>query len=127
MELRAWLTFLEHQSKERGKYLKTYLIFESEDNIKTSEIVNEMINIGDQLCLQQVALTVVPSFDDVKSEAFLNRINPEVKNTIILYKHGTIIDKWINLQTNKTNFNLIITALDQSVNKYFDWPTVSHE
>lgn len=79
-----------------------------------------MEDLGKQLNLKNIALTFVPAFSDKESEANLNKINPEVENTFVIYKYRTIIDKFVNLEPTKENFSLISQTLDKTKNEYFN-------
>lgn len=109
--IRRWLVFLEQQSVERGKYLKAYFVLGDENAYRKEKRQKELEEIGDQLQLRNIALTFVPSFSDTESEIGLSKINPEVRNTFIVYRNGTIVDKYIDLDATKDNFELISKVL----------------
>ncbi|MEO7283235.1 MAG: intradiol ring-cleavage dioxygenase, partial [Gelidibacter sp.] len=73
------------------------------------------------------ALTFVPSFSDKESEVNLNKINPEVENTFVIYRNRAIIDKFVDLKPTKENFNLISQTLDKTKNEYFNLPEPKHD
>lgn len=50
----------------------------------------------------------------IKTEVYLNKINPEAENTFIIYKHRNIVDKYINLKPTKENFKMLSNALDKT-------------
>jgi len=77
--------------------------------------------------LQNIALTFVPSFNDSSTEVNLNKIDAEAKNTIIIYKHRTIVDKYINLLPTKENFAKIINVLDKTKGNYFNLEEPKHD
>ncbi len=77
--------------------------------------------------IKNTALTFVPSFTDTATEANLNNINPNVENTFIIYKHRTIIDKFVDLKPSKENFSLISETLEKTNNEYFNLPEPSHD
>lgn len=126
-EIKQWLIFLEDESKKREKYLKVYFVYGSETAYNKSNREKELAKLGEELQLEKVALTFVPSFSDSESEIDLNKINPEAENTFILYKRSRVIDKFINLKPNQGNFNLVSKRLDQTINEYFDLPKPKHE
>ena len=64
----------------------------------------------------------VPSFSDTETEAYLNKINSDVENTFIIYKHRSIIDKYIGLKPTRENFKLLSELLDKTKGEYFDLP-----
>ncbi|WP_026357355.1 hypothetical protein [Empedobacter brevis] len=82
----------------------------------------ELEQIGKELNIKNTALTFVPSFSDKATEADLNKINPDVQNTFIIYKHRSIVDKYINLKPTHENFNMLSDALDQTQGDYFHLP-----
>lgn len=120
--IRKWMTFLEEESIRREKYLKVYFIYGNENHYSKSSRISELEKLGNELELEKVALTFVPSFSDVKSDIHLNNINPEVENTLMIYKRSNVIDKYVNLKPSAENFKLISQSLDASINEYFDLP-----
>ncbi len=122
VQIKQWLSFLETESRIREKYLKVYFVYGNEARFDKVEREKNLSKIGQELALEKVALTFVPSFTDFASEIYLNKINPAVENTFVLYKRSRIIDKFINLKPGKENFALIKDRLDKSVNEYFDLP-----
>lgn len=119
-DIKKWLTFLEGQSEARKKYLKAYFVYGNANNYKKDKRQIELENIGLELNLKNIALTFVPSFTDTESEANLNKINPEVGNTFIMYRNRTIINKFINLNPSEENFLMIARELDTNKGDYFD-------
>lgn len=122
IEIKQWLTFLEAESKRREKYLKVYFVYGNETAYNKSSRKKELESIGNELKLEKVALTFVPSFSDAESEIDLNKINQTTENTFIIYKRSRVIDKFINLKPTKDNMNLITERLDKTINEYFDLP-----
>ncbi len=123
-DIKQWLNFLEVESKKREKYLKVYFVYGNEEKYNKSSREKELATLGKELQLQKVALTFVPSFSDRESEIDLNKINPTVENTFILYRRSRLIDKFVNLKPNQENFNLLCQRLDQTINEYFDLPNI---
>lgn len=119
-EIKKWLLFLDQQSETRNKYLKAYFVYGNDQQYSKASRQKILQSVGEALHLKHVALTFVPSFTDAESEVDLNKINPEVENTWIMYKHRTIVDKFIDLKPTTENFKKIITVLDQTSGKYFD-------
>lgn len=118
-DIKKWLTFLEQESISRSKYLKVYFVYGNEMNYKKEARQKELEKIGSELNLKNIALTFVPSMTDTESEVNLNKINPGVENTFVVYRHRTIIDKFIDLKPTDRNFKLIATTLDKTKNEYF--------
>jgi protocatechuate 3,4-dioxygenase beta subunit len=121
-DIRKWLNFLEQESLLRDKYLKAYLIYGSERDYEPAGRTALLAGLGKELNLTRVALTFVPSFRDSESDVYLARINPGVRNTIILYKRSRVIAKYVNLEATSDNFTEIKRAIDQSITRYYDLP-----
>ncbi len=125
-EIRSWLAYMELESGKRKKQLKVYLVYGNAKNYTKETRQKELEQLGAELNLKNVALTFVPSFSDSGTEVNRNKINPHVGNTMIIYKHRVIIDKYINLQPTERNFNMITSVLDQTKGDYFDLPEPMH-
>ncbi len=119
-EIKKWLTFLEHQSVARSKYLKAYFVYGNNNNYSKDKRQKELEKIGVELKLKNIALTFVPSFVDTESEVDINKINPSMQNTFIIYRNRTIIDKFVNLNPTEENFRLLATELDANKGDYFE-------
>lgn len=119
-DIKKWLIFLEQQSVVRSKYLKAYFVYGNEKDFSKTTREKELEKIGTELNLKNIALTFVPSMTDVESEVNLNKINPEVENTFIIYRHRTIIDKFIAIKPTTANFNLISNTLNKTKSEYFN-------
>jgi protocatechuate 3,4-dioxygenase beta subunit len=126
-EIKRWLKFLDGESIARDKYLKAYLVYGNPDNYSKDVRQGELERIGSELGLKKIALTFVPSFTDRESEAHLNRLNPDVENTFIIYKNRTIVDKFIDLKPTEENFNRLSAVLDKTRGNYFDLPEPKHD
>ena len=119
-EIKQWLTFLETESRKRGKYLKVYFIYGNEKGYDKQTREKELENIGKELQIEKTALTFVPSFSDIDSEIYLARINANTDNSFLLYKRSNVIGKYINLKPTKENFYMILSRLDETINDYFE-------
>ena len=126
VDIKKWLTFLEQESSARKKYLKAYFVYGNDSNYTLTERRSELERLGSELNLTNIALAFVPSFTDAESEVNLNRINPTVYNTFIIYKHRSIIDKFVDLKANRENFKRISTTLDSTQGDYFDLSEPEH-
>ncbi len=126
-DIKTWLKQLENESISREKYLKTYFVYGNSKNYNKQARQTELEKIGKELGLQKIALTFVPSFSDTESEANLNKINASVENTFIIYRHRTIVDKFVNLKPTEQNFKLIAEILDKTKGNYFDLNEPKHE
>jgi protocatechuate 3,4-dioxygenase beta subunit len=126
-EIKKWLTFLEQESVIRSKYLKAYFVYGNEKDYNKDTRQKELENIGIELNLKNIALTFVPSLTDSESEVNLNKINPTVGNTFVIFKHRTIIAKFINFKATSDNFKIISSTLDKTKGDYFNLSEPKHE
>ncbi len=127
VEIKKWLKYLDDESIKREKYLKAYFVYGNSKNYNKRARQTELVKIGADLGLKKIALTFVSSFDDVESEANLNHINPKAENTFVIYRHRTIVDKYVNLKPTQENFNKISEALNKTKSLYFELPEPKHE
>jgi len=121
-EIKKWLIFFEKESVNRNNQLKVYFIYGNEKQYSADNRTKELEILGMELNLKKVALTYVPSFLDKPSEVHLNKINPNIESTFVIYKRSTIIDKYLNLKPNQENFKRITKRLDETINEYFNLP-----
>jgi len=126
-QVKQWLVFLESESVKREKYLKAYFVYGNEKDYNKAHRDTELAQLGMELGISNLALTFVPSFTDTVSEVHLNRINPNVENTFIIYRNRNIIGKFINLKPSAENLNSISHMLDKTKNEYFDLPEPPHD
>lgn len=120
--IKKWLVFLDHESAARNKYLKVYFVYGNDKNFNKEDRQHLLEKTGELLGLKNIALTFVPSFSDKESDVFLNKINPSVENTFIIYRNRNIFGKYINLSPTSENFKHISTVLDQNKSTYADLP-----
>jgi protocatechuate 3,4-dioxygenase, beta subunit len=125
--IKAWLSYLEKESIAREQYLKAYFVYGNANNYNKAARQKELEAIGNELGIVKMALTFVPSFLDIESEANLNKINPEAESTFIIYKHRTIVDKFVNLEPTPENFKLITQSLEKTKGDYFGLPAPRHD
>lgn len=59
-----------------------------------------------------------PSMTDTESEVNLNKINFNVDNTCVIYRHRIIIDKYINLKPTEENFKTIQSTPEKTKGNY---------
>lgn len=123
-EIKNWLAFLERESAARGNRLKAYFVYGSESGYDKDKREKELEKIGSELALKNVALTFVPSMSDAESHVNLNKINPNVENTIVIFRQRNIIAKFIDLKPSADNFRNILNTLDKSTSEYFDLPEI---
>ncbi|WP_436516966.1 intradiol ring-cleavage dioxygenase [Ekhidna sp. To15] len=125
-EIKAWLTYLEKESVKREQYLKAYMVMSLENAEDGASIQKQLELIGQQLNLQKVALTTVPSFSDQASDVDLIGINPKAANTLIIYKNSNIVSKFINLKPGQESFDLLTKELDRTKGEYFHLARPKH-
>lgn len=121
-QIKKWLLFLEQESAKRKQYLKAYFVYGNNKN----QIEVKLEEIGAALKLKHLALTYVPSFDDQKTEVYLNKINPSAENTFIVYRNRSIIAKFIDLEPSQANFKSIEATLEHTKDEYFYLPAPNH-
>ncbi len=126
-DIKKWLKYLEDESMKRKKYLKAYFVYGNEKGYSKKQRQEELEKIGTELGLKNIALTYVPSMTDTESEVNLNKINPAVKNTFVIYRHRSIIDKYVNLEASEKNFQMISKVLDQTASEYFQFGEPKHD
>lgn len=126
-EVKNWLKFLEQESTKRQKYLKAYFVYGNDKSYTKEERLKELEQLGKDLNIKNVALTFVPTFSDTKTEANLNKINPHVENTFIIYKHRSIIDKYIDLKPTTENYILLAETLNKTKGEYFELSEPKHD
>ena len=64
---------------------------------------------------------------DTESEVNLNKINPTVENTFVIFKHRAIIDKFIDFKATADNFKIISSILDKTKGDYFNLSEPKHD
>ncbi|MDK2772135.1 MAG: intradiol ring-cleavage dioxygenase [Flavobacterium sp.] len=127
LDIEKWLVFLDNESQKRKKYLKAYFIYGNEKQYSKEKRLSDLEKLGSELQLKNIALTFVPSFSDKSSEIYLNRVNPNIENTFIVYRRSNIIGKFTNLKPTEENFAKIQQQLDQTDNEYFKLPRAKKE
>jgi protocatechuate 3,4-dioxygenase, beta subunit len=126
-DIKKWLSFLEQESITRNKYLKAYFVYGNEKEYNKDARQKELEKIGEELNLKNIALTFVPSMTDNESEVNLNKINSSVENTFVIYRHRTIIEKFIDLKPTPENLNTISNTLDKTKGNYFNLAEPEHD
>ncbi|MCB0649535.1 MAG: hypothetical protein KDC49_22855 [Saprospiraceae bacterium] len=126
-EITDWLNFLEQESIKMGKELKVYVVCTEEAGGNREKTIKKLEELGQKLGLKHLALTIVPSFHDTVSEIDLSRIDPHRENTIVLFKHRRIYDKFIDMKANAHSFSKISTALDDVNKDWFHLPEPAHD
>ena len=125
-EIKKWLLFFEQVNQVKGKYLKVYFVFGQEEGYSYSSRKQQLERLGAELNIKQVALTFVPSLKDHKSEVDLNKINPDVESTVVVYRNRTVIDKYVNLAPTAPNFKVIENLLETTKTELFESLSIDH-
>ncbi|MEO6151063.1 MAG: hypothetical protein ABIN95_01060 [Mucilaginibacter sp.] len=125
--IKKWLIFLEQESIKRSKYLKAYFVYGNQAGYSERARRAELENIGRELGLKNIAVTFVPALTDTESDVSLNKINPAVKNTFIIYRNRAIVAKFIELEPTPENFKRIAGTLDKTKGNYFDLAEPAHD
>lgn len=110
-EIQKWLIFLEKESERMSGKLKVYFIYGNKQKYSKAGRSKELEAIGENLGIQHLAITFVPSLQDQQSEVHLNSINPDISNTFVIYKNRAIIDKYTDLRPTSLNFGLLFTKI----------------
>lgn len=126
-DIKKWLNYLEQESRNRSTYLKAYFVYGNKNGYSKEKRMEELEQVGKELKLEHLALTFVPSFSDRSSEISLNKLDPEIDNTFIIYKYRTIIDKYVNLKPTAENFLKLSETLDDTTNDFFSLPVPDHD
>lgn len=111
-EIAQWLVFFE---KQVSKYIKVFFVYGNNEEFDKQKTIRQLENIANELGLTKTALTLVPSFDDKNSEIYLNKINPDAENTILLYKQSNVFDKYVNAEPTQENFDRISNSLSKAM------------
>ena len=117
-DIKKWLVYFETESKKRKKFLKVYLVYGNDNDYDKSIRSKELEALGNELNIEQLALTLVPSFNDTSSEIDFLKINPDFGNTILIYKNSNVIEKYIDLKASPTNFGRITARLDATADSF---------
>jgi protocatechuate 3,4-dioxygenase, beta subunit len=125
--IKQWLQFLEVSAEQYKDSLKAYFVYGDERNYNAADRQQLLEALGKELKLQRTALTYVPSMNDQETEMHLNKIDPNVENTIIIYKHRRIVGKFVNLSPTEDHFKNIKTVIETSKGKYFGLKGLPHE
>ncbi|MFZ1787122.1 MAG: hypothetical protein WAT92_02385, partial [Saprospiraceae bacterium] len=107
--------------------LKVYLVYGNDQNYSKKDRMNQLEKLGAELKLKNTALTFVPSLTDQESDVYLNAINQQVENTILVYRRNTIIAKYIDAPAIPANFTEISMLLDETSTGYFKLPRPIYE
>lgn len=126
LDIKKWLTFLEKESEKRRKELKVYFIYGGSKGYDFENRKKELETLGKELKLNNLALTFTPSMQDEESEIYLNNINPQVKNTFIIYHYRKIVQKFINFEATQKNFQILSNFLDKNKSPYNHLSGVDH-
>lgn len=114
-EVESWAKWLEDLSVQTGeKNFKAYLIYTNPQGLSREQIEAKLAELGQKLNLQKIALTYVPGLDDKASDVYLNRINPQTRNTVIVYNNRRVADKFVDLSFTEQNTKLLESAVKRA-------------
>ena len=113
-EVRRMAAFLDRESARRGeKRFKAYLIYTNPDRLPFPEVESKLAALGRALSVRHVAVTYVPSPKDPETAA-LNGINPMARNTVIVYSHRRVFDKFVNFEPTEGNLGRLSASVDRA-------------
>lgn len=114
-EVEAWTKWLEELSLKSGeKNFKAYLIYSNAKALGKEQTEARLSALGRKLDVQQMALTYVPALDDKASHAALNQINPETRNTFIVYVNRKVAGKFVNLPFDEQSAKRLAAAVESA-------------
>jgi protocatechuate 3,4-dioxygenase beta subunit len=106
---------LEDESKKRkSKKFKAYLVYTNPAKLSIKELESKLEKFASDLSIKNMAITYVPSINDKKTEMNLNKVNPETKNTIIVYNNRMVFDKFVNFIPTEENFNFLFNSVEEA-------------
>jgi len=112
----GFIRSLENEMIKRGeKKFRVFLMYMNPFKIpmpRTKEelIKNKIKKWCDEQNFQKVAMTMVPSPTDTET-CGIYKINPEAKNTVLLYKKRKVAAKWVNIDYSTKSFDEIVKHL----------------
>ncbi|RYG44035.1 MAG: hypothetical protein EOO01_20240 [Chitinophagaceae bacterium] len=115
-QMTGFLQTMEKEIIARGeKNLRVFVIymnpFYQENDAEESRIVQGKIaKWCEEKSLHKVAVVWVPSPVD-EDTAQLFKINPEAKNTVLVYKKRKVASKWVNIEYDESASQSILYAL----------------
>lgn len=116
-EMKDFATTLEKAMNDRGvKKLRVFLVymnpFYKENDKEGLRVLRKKITEWcEKQNLVQVAMVWIPSPVD-KETAGLYKMNPKVKNTVLVYKRRRVVAKWVNIEYNDEAVKSILNKVD---------------
>lgn len=108
---------LEEESVARkAKKFKAYLVYTNPSKLTAGEMEKKLARLGEELQIQWMALTYVPSVNDQASDMYKNKINPQSANTLIVYDKRKVKAKFIDFVADEQNFEALFVALKKAGN-----------
>nr|WP_293839792.1 hypothetical protein [uncultured Arsenicibacter sp.] len=110
--------FLEKQMQRRGAdRFKAFLIYTNPKKRPLPEVQQQLTAFAKQHGLRELSVLYVPSLTD-KQTSYLYRINPNTRNTLLIYNKRRVVDKFVNLSalTQKgsyENLNNLLASINQ--------------
>jgi protocatechuate 3,4-dioxygenase, beta subunit len=119
-EMKDFITTFEREMNDRGvKKLRVFLVYMNplykENDREGLRILQKKITGWcERQNLLQVAMVWIPSPVD-KETAGLYKINPKVKNTVLVYKKRRVVAKWVDMEYNNEAVKNILIKVDSPV------------
>jgi protocatechuate 3,4-dioxygenase, beta subunit len=116
-EMKDFVTTFEKEMNDRGvKKLRVFLVYMNpyykENDSEGLRILQKKITDWCELQnLTQVAMLWIPSPVDNET-AGLYKMNPKVKNTILVYKKRRVVAKWVDIEYNDEAVKNILKNID---------------
>jgi protocatechuate 3,4-dioxygenase beta subunit len=112
----GFIQSLENEMVKRGeKKIRVFLMYMNPfkspmPRTKEELIKNKVKKWCEEQNLQKVAMSMVRSPTDAET-CGLYKINPDVKNTVLLYKKRKVAAKWVNIEYSAASFTEIMKEL----------------
>jgi protocatechuate 3,4-dioxygenase, beta subunit len=116
-EIKGFAATFEKEMNDRGvKKLRVFLVYmnpfyKQNDKEDLRILQKKIIEWCEKQNLMQVAMVWIPSPVD-KETAGLYKMNPKVKNTVLVYKKRRVVAKWVNIEYNNEAVKNILSKVD---------------
>ena len=115
LEVETWCRWLEEMTSQLGEQnFKAYVIYTNPENESPAQLDAKLEALGKRLDLRRIALTYVTALNDRKSYVYLNQINPQTRNTFIVYYNRRLVDKFVNLPHTEQATKLLANAIKRA-------------
>jgi protocatechuate 3,4-dioxygenase, beta subunit len=116
-EMKGFVTTFEKEMNDRGvKKFRVFLVYmnpfyKENDKEGLRILQKKIIEWCEKQNLVQVAMVWTPSPVD-KETAGLYKMNPKVKNTVLVYKKRRVVAKWVDMEYNNEAVKNILEKID---------------